>query len=237
VKLLGHRGASAEAPENTIEAFAMAMTQGAAGVELDVMRARSGELVVCHDERLTRLAGVDWLVAEKNWRDLKHLDVGSLLGFRPAKIPLLHEVFDALPAGAVVNVELKCDDFDDRGLSEAVARLLVDRSLHQRVFVSSFNPLNLVRVAASAPMLKRGFLIDPDKAWWPQAHLWAPVVATTSVHPHFSQVTQRRCNLWHQRGWQVATWTVDDVDEAKRMRALGVQWLITNRPGVLAKGL
>ncbi len=237
MRLLGHRGASRDFPENTVEALVAAMEQRADGVELDVMRCASGELVVCHDEVLTRLAGLKLEVRRTRWSELKHLDVGSRLGFRPARIPLLHDVFDALPARAWVNVELKCETTEDDGLSEAVGALVTARNLEERVFISSFNPLCLVRLANAWPALRRGLLIDPDKPWAPQAWFWLPVTARTSVHPHFSQVTAGRINRWHQRGWEVAAWTVDDVEEARRLRALGVDWLITNTPGALRERL
>jgi glycerophosphoryl diester phosphodiesterase len=64
-----------------------------------------------------------------------------------------------------------------------------------------------------------------------------PVTALTSVHPHFSQVTAERVNRWHRRGWSVAVWTVDDVSEARRLRAMGVNDVITNRPGALREEL
>jgi glycerophosphoryl diester phosphodiesterase len=233
MRLLAHRGASADFPENTLEAFRGAAEQGADGVELDVIRCGTGELVVCHDEWLDRLAGLHWDVRETPWRKLKRLDVGSRLGFAPARIPLLDEVFDALPTSMAINVELKCITTDDRGLSLAVAQTIHDRRLDERVFLSSFNPYCLVRVARAYPHLKRGFLIDPDLPWVPQAWFWLPITALTSVHPHFSQVTAERVNRWHRRGWSVAVWTVDEIDEARRLRALGVEDLITNRPGAL----
>src|SRR5215218_8651774 len=77
VLILAHRGASADFPENTLEAFMGAVAQGADGVELDVMRCSTGELVVCHDERLDRLAGRDWWVHATPWWKLKRADVGS----------------------------------------------------------------------------------------------------------------------------------------------------------------
>ncbi|HEY0880182.1 MAG TPA: glycerophosphodiester phosphodiesterase family protein [Archangium sp.] len=236
-RILGHRGASADRPENTIEAFVEAMAQKADGVELDVMRCATGELVVCHDEWLDRLAGLHWEVLTTPWRKLSRVDVGSRLGFAPARIPLLDDVFDALPSHAVVNVELKCETVDDHGLSVAVGERLTERKLHERVFVSSFNPLCLVRLAQAFPRLKRGFLVDPDKAWLPQAWGWLPVTAKSSVHPHWSQVTSERVNLWHAQGWEVAVWTVDELDEARRLRAMGVDWLITNTPGELRRQL
>lgn len=237
MRILGHRGASADFPENTLEAFLGAAEQGADGVELDVMRCGSGELVVCHDERLERLAGLPWEVATTSWRKLSKVDVGSRLGFAPARIPLLADVFDALPERMVVNVELKCEDVDDRGLAEAVGRYVTDAGLASRVFLSSFNPLCLVRLARAFPSLKRGFLIDPDKAWAPQAWFWLPATASTSVHPPAEACTAERVNRWHARGWEVAAWTVDDQVEARRLRALGVDWLITNRPGALRREL
>ena len=237
MRILGHRGASADFPENTLEAFEGAMAQRADGVELDVMRCATGELVVCHDEWLDRLAGLHWEVRTTPWRKLRRVDVGTRLGFAPARIPLLDDVFDALPDTAVINVELKCDTVDDQGLSVAVGQALTERRLGDRVFLSSFNPLCLVRLAEAYPRLRRGFLIDPDRAWIPQAWFWLPVTALTSVHPHFSQVTADRVNGWHARGWEVAVWTVDEVDEARRLRALGVDWLIANGPGELRRKL
>jgi glycerophosphoryl diester phosphodiesterase len=237
MRILGHRGASRDFPENTLEAFSGAMAQQADGVELDVMRCATGELVVCHDEWLDRLSGLHVEVLTTPWRKLARIDVGSRLGFAPARMPLLDDVFDALPKDALLNVELKCETTDDHGLSLEVCSRIVDRKLQDRVFLSSFNPLCLVRVARSYPTLRRGFLIDPDRAWVPQAWFWLPVTALSSVHPHHSQVTAERVNRWHRRGWEIAVWTVDDVDEARRLRAMGVEYVISNRPGALREEL
>ena len=117
VLVLGHRGASADAPENTLAAFAEADRQGADGIELDAMLCGSGEVVVCHDERLDRLAGLPWLVRDTPLWKLQQADVGSHLGFEPARIPTLMEVLGAVPSHFLVNIELKCSNFDDGGLS------------------------------------------------------------------------------------------------------------------------
>lgn len=237
MRILGHRGASADYPENTLEALVGAVEQGADGVELDVIQCGSGELVVCHDEWLERLCGLHWDVRRTAYRKLKQLDVGSRLGFAPARMPLLDEVFDALPSGVAINIELKCITVDDEGLALNAASKVVERHQQERVFFSSFNPWCLVRLARAYPSLRRGFLIDPDLPWIPQAWFWLPVTAFTSVHPHFSQVTAGRVNRWHRRGWSVAVWTVDDVTEARRLRAMGVNDVITNRPGALRREL
>src|SRR4051812_31629861 len=95
--LLAHRGASKDAPENTLEAFAEAVRQRADGVELDAMVCGSGEVVVCHDEWLDRLAREHWEVRTTPLWKLRSADVGTPLGFDTARIPLLEEVIDALP--------------------------------------------------------------------------------------------------------------------------------------------
>jgi glycerophosphoryl diester phosphodiesterase len=235
--LLAHRGASADAPENTREAFREAVCQGADGVELDAMVCGSGEVVVCHDERLERLAGLPWEVRRTPWWKLQRADVGSRLGFAPARIPLLGEVLELLPAPLLVNIELKCERLDDDGLAVKVARLVEERGLQSRIVVSSFNALCLLRLAAAAPALRRGFLIDPDKPWWPQAWGLAPLLSTHSVHPCAEACTPARMAVWRSAGLQVAAWTVDAPEEGARLQALGVRYLITNRPGAMRAGL
>ncbi len=233
MKIFGHRGASGDFPENTLEAFRGAVAQGADGVELDVMQCATGELVVCHDEWLDRLAGQNRELARLSLRELKSLDVGTRLGFARAEIPTLAEVFDALPPGFTVNVEIKCDTVDDHGLSVKVGAFVEREGLADRVFLSSFNPLCLVRLARTYPSLKRGLLIDPEKSFAMQGYGWLFFTAKTSVHPHFSQCTESRVSQWHDLGLEVAAWTVDDPIEAKRLQSLGVEYVITNRPGAL----
>ncbi|QSQ13494.1 glycerophosphodiester phosphodiesterase [Myxococcus landrumensis] len=235
--LLAHRGASADAPENTLEAFAEAAHQGADGVELDAMVCGSGEVVVCHDERLERLAGLPWEVRATPWWKLRQADVGTPLGFAPARIPLLEEVLDALPPQFIVNIELKCERFDDDGLAQKVADLVRRRGMSERVVISSFNPMCLFRLLAVAPELRRGYLIDPDRRWSVQAYAVSPLVSSHSVHPFHGDCTPERIAAWRAAGLRVATWTVDDASRARELERMGVSYLITNRPGAMRDSL
>ena len=234
--ILGHRGASADFPENTLEAFAGAVAQGADGVELDVMRCSSGELVVCHDEKLDRLAGRQWEVDSTPWWKLQTADVGSSLGFKPARIPLLKDVFEMLPSEMLVNVELKCITLDDRGLTEAVGHFIIENDLIERTLVSSFNAACLFRLAAQFPSIRRGQLIDPDKSFFAQRIL-TPSLARESINVHHSQITQERVGDWHANGLKVVVWTVDDPTMAADLRNFGVDMLITNRPKFIRQSL
>ncbi|HSP77667.1 MAG TPA: glycerophosphodiester phosphodiesterase, partial [Myxococcaceae bacterium] len=85
--------------------------------------------------------------------------------------------------------------------------------------------------------LRRGYLIDPDKRWAPQAYLVSPLVASHSVHPHHTDCTPERMEAWHRQGLRVAAWTVDEPARARELEELGVSYLITNRPGVLRRAL
>src|SRR2546428_798027 len=137
--LWAHRGASAEAPENTLAAFSLALAQDADGVELDAQRCASGEVVVVHDESLARTTGLGTLVTDAPYSVIRTLDAGAWKSarFRGERIPLLAETLEAFPR--LVNVELKCDRADDRGLTAEVVRVVHAARAQDRVLLSSFN--------------------------------------------------------------------------------------------------
>lgn len=234
MRILGHRGASADAPENTLPAFRLALAAGADGVELDARLCATGEVVVFHDATLDRLTGRPGRVLETSWSTLQTLEVVTPAG--RARIPLLSEVMEALPRTAFINVELKADGNCLR-LGMRVARLLSEGDHQSHVVVSSFQPLCLVALAARAPTLRRGFLLDPELPFWLQSGVLAPLVGRDAVHPADSQLTRERLNHWHARGREVAVWTVDDAARARTLAEWGVDSLITNRPGALRAAL
>ena len=235
--ILAHRGASADAPENTLPAFLEAVVQGAEGVELDVQVCGSGELVVCHDPELTRLAGVPLRVGQTPYQVLRGLDVGTPSGKGRASIPLLEEVLTALPKGMLVNVELKVDGWDDRGLARRVGALIGARSEEERVLISSFNPACLWRFKREFPKIRCGYLMEPDAPFWLHGRLLAPWLSSHSIHPHHTACTPNHMKRWGRAGLKVACWTVDSPERAVALAALGVTYLITNRPALIRQAL
>ena len=226
----GHRGASAEAPENTMAAFALAAQMGADGVELDVQRCGSGEVVVLHDESLGRTTGRAALIGETPWSVVRTLDAGARKAprFAGARVPLLAEVL--ADTRVLLNIELKSDRADDRGLTAEVVRLIGDASAGGRVLLSSFNPLCLLRARALAPRLSRALLFEED-ATWPLRHaLAAPALGARALHPQASLANPLQVARWRRRGYSVGAWTVDDVELASRLWTSGVSGIITNRP-------
>jgi glycerophosphoryl diester phosphodiesterase len=237
VHILGHRGASADAPENTLAAFQLALSQGAEGIELDARLCSSGEVVVFHDERLDRLTGRPGRVAQTPWSVLRALEVRTPAAPTTAPIPLLAEVLDALPRTAFINVELKSDRWDQTGIADVAGQLLQDGRHADHVVVSSFQPLCLARLALRFPRLRRGFLLDPDGNRVLQERLALPLVGRDAVHPHHSWVGEADVQRWHASGRTVSVWTVDEAEVARRLRDWGVDSCITNRPGALRAAL
>jgi glycerophosphoryl diester phosphodiesterase len=211
--------------------------EGAQGVELDVRICASGEVVVCHDRTLQRLAGVGWEIALTPWWKLRRADVGTRLGFAPARIPLLEDVLAFLTAPMLVNVELKSETADDAGLVARTVEVIRAARAEERVVISSFQPLCLLRAAALAPRIRRGYLLDPDRSFAIHGLLLGPPLSSFSVHPHYTEITAPRVRRWKGAGVRVAAWTVDEAEEARRLEALGVDYLITNRPAFIRDAL
>jgi glycerophosphoryl diester phosphodiesterase len=228
-RIIAHRGASADAPENTLAAFRLAREQGADGVELDVMRCRSGEVVVFHDDDLARLGGRPDAVRALTLDELRSVDLGG-----GERIPTLEEVLDVL-GPLLVNIELKTAPswggrLVDDGLAAQVSSIVFHKSVQDRVLVSSFDPLLLGRFRLHAPRVATGLLFAADQAR-PYREAWAaPIVRPTAVHPERLLVDARAMARWRARGFGVNVWTVDDPAEIRLLCALGVDGIITNRP-------
>ena len=237
--VLGHRGASADAPENPLAAFTRALADGADGVELDAWRCASGEVVVIHDEETTRTCGLRLSVPGSALPALRRLDAGGWKGarFRGERIPLLREVLEALP-GAVVNVELKArTGRPDPGLATAVARVVADAGAAERVIVSSFDFTLLKAFRGAAPRVATGLLFEP--AWHrplrvPLATAW---LRPSALHPALGLCTPRRLAGWVAAGRAVNVWTVDDPGEVARLARAGVAGLVCNAPGAARRAV
>jgi glycerophosphoryl diester phosphodiesterase len=228
--VLGHRGASADAPENTLAAFRLALAQGADGVELDVWRCATGEPVVVHDEDASRVAGRPLAIPDAALAEIRSLDAGAWRGdaFRGERIPLLAEVLDALP-GAVVNVELKARDGDHR-VARAVASLLAARGDTGRIVVSSFDAGLLAAFRREAPAIAAGLLVDDVRGARAIEALGRLRVRPSAIHPHRNLAGAAAVRRWTRGGLAVNVWTVDAPEEAERLCALGVAAVITDVP-------
>jgi glycerophosphoryl diester phosphodiesterase len=234
--LLGHRGASAFAPENTLAAFRLALAQGADGFELDVTLSADGAPVVIHDDTVNRTTDGAGRVDALTLAQLKTLDAGyhAKFGaqFAGERLPTLADVFDEFGQHALINVELKRDPSPDKSLARKVAALIREHQMGQRVLLSSFYYDNLQRVQALDPALPVGLLYDPSEPGRVAQAWLAPGVRAEAHHPHYTLFNPATRGWYRARRLRVNVWTVNAEAEMRRLIRLGVDGIITDQPEV-----
>jgi len=230
-----HRGSSLERPENSCAAFELAAAQGADGIECDVRRCASGELVVCHDETLERLAGVPVAVRDLPLAALQRLEIlEDRFPGVGARIPTLAEAIEAGGEALIWNLELKVDrHVEAEPLAHQAVKEIARLRLADRVLVSSFHPQALLSLRVAAPTIPTAWLWERKaglgRVW---DDLWGRLCASAALHPQAEAVTAAQVERWHDRGMAVNPWTVDDPEELDRLRACGVDGVITNVPAL-----
>jgi len=235
VLVLGHRGAPEAAPENTIPSFLAALELGADGVELDIVKTADGELVVIHDFEVDRVTDGTGDVREMTLEEVKALDAGSWFSeeFGGTRIPTLAEVFDALPSDVPVNIEIKSVSLGTDGIEKVLAAFVAERALHDRIVVSSFNPISLWRVKRADPDIPTALLYAPELPTFLADGWGIPIVLPDALHPEKSMVDAAYVQEAHSRGQRVNVWTVNDSAEMARLIGLGVDGIITDRPDLV----
>lgn len=223
-RVIAHRGASAEAPENTLAAFRRALALGVDGIELDVQVTRDGVPVVFHDASLRRLTGVTGPLAARTWRDLKKLRVHGT-----ETIPRLVDVLALVHGRALVQIELK------RGAQVApVVRAIRRAQAGPWVILASFELTLLRQAGRLAPDIPRMIIAegrDLKKLLGAMAALGA--VGLSLDHGalrHRSVVGQI-----HRHGGKVWCWTVNAAPLMRRLAARGVDAIITDNPALLRR--
>ncbi|MCR5760911.1 MAG: glycerophosphodiester phosphodiesterase [Sphaerochaetaceae bacterium] len=239
--VLGHRGFSEEYPENTMVSFqACADEEGVDGVELDIHRCKSGELVVCHDFNIKRTTGVDRNVEDMTWDEIKNLDAGSFKDpkFSGARIPLLQELFSSFSDRFCYDIEIKAPKtFGHKAICNDLWQMIQDYKLESSVMVSSFNPVALRRFNRTCwySVPTADIFCDDDSIPKAVRHGNGRYVSGSSyLKPERSQVTESNLNKWKK---PVISWTINTVEEAERILALPyIKGLIGNNP-LLIRGV
>jgi glycerophosphoryl diester phosphodiesterase len=246
--LIAHRGGSALAPENTLTSFTQALDWWRADVlEMDVHATRDGEVVVIHDPTLDRTTSGTGPVSERSLAEIREVDAGHR--FTPdggasypyrgkgIRVPTLAEVLTSFPQ-ARVNVEIK-----DGRAQEAVWRLVHEAGATQRVLIAAGKRADRSRfsrypgpVSASEEELRAFYLHHRLRA----AGLYRPAVDAFQLperHGNLQVVSRRLVEEAHALNVAVHVWTVDEVEDMRRLLSWGVDGLVTDRPDRLARVL
>lgn len=221
--IYGHRGASADAPENTLGAFRRALAVGADGVEFDVRTTADGVPVVLHDRDLARTTGVAGAVDDRSLADLRALPLDP-----DRAVPTLAETLALVAGRARSDLELK-----QAGIEAEVLRLLrATPSADWAISSFDWEILRAVReIDAAAPLWPLGLVAD-DALFAVAAELAAPTVALFA-----GALTPEVAARCAEAGRAVMVWTVNDPVEARRVRALGAAALCTDDPAAIGRAL
>ncbi len=231
--VLGHRGARHAAPENTLTAFELARREGADGVELDVRLDGDERVIVLHDRTLARVSG------GRETRDVEALGAATLarVPLGDDRVPLLADVLTwARERHLRVNVELKSDVSRPLALLRGVKRVVRASGVGpELVLFSSFQPAFVAALRVLVPELPGAWLVDRDGRFTRRAPAFRLVA--DGVNPQRELVVGRAMTRWKRGGAPIATWTVNEPDEARRVAALGVDTIISDRPGEILRAV
>ena len=233
--IIAHRGACGYAPENTMEAFRMALEMGADGIELDIHLTSDGQVVVCHDEKIDRTSNGQGEITSYTLDELRSMDFGyHFYGKerRGIKLPTLDEVYELIaPTNMIVNVEIKSSDPDIVPACHEIAKRY---GMEKRVIYSSFDHFQIGRMKSYDPdtFIAPLYSFNMLKPW-----NYCKDIDAKASHPKFTQIRKiedyvKEC---HERGIRVHTWTANTEEDIRFLLDAGVDAIITNYPDVALK--
>ncbi|HLJ42934.1 MAG TPA: glycerophosphodiester phosphodiesterase [Candidatus Binataceae bacterium] len=252
-RIIAHRGASGEYPENTLVSFRAAAEADAPYFELDVHLTRDRVVVVSHDANLKRTCGLDVEISDLTLAELKRADAGW--GFTSAtdtaggggagefpfrgrgiEVPALAEVFAAFPERRYI-VEIKQSV---PSLTAALLEVIERAGMRRHVLIASEEQAPLDEIRALAPTLPTGFPYHEIAGFMvslaPGAEPYRPRGDALQIPPEYESwrlVTPQSVAAAHRLGLEVHVWTVNDAAEMRAMLALGVDGIITDYPSRL----
>ena len=232
-KIFAHRGASGYAPENTLEAFALAIEQGTDGIELDVQLTKDGIPVVIHDEAIDRVTSKTGFVKDCTLKELKELTVleNKFPEYTASKIPTLEEVLNAVKSSDIqVNIELKTGIYWYQDIEQKVADLVKRAKMEDRVIYSSFNHYSIQKIKEIVPEAET-------------AYLYSDVILNVTDYAKDTRVDGLHPAVYHvkmadflkeylESGLNVRVWTVNEKTDMEWLIGAGVTAIITNYPDV-----
>lgn len=236
MNIIAHRGASGYAPENTLAAFKKALDQNCTGIEFDVQMTKDGEIIVCHDYTVERTTNGSGHIKNLTLAEIKELDAGLWFDkkFAGEEIPTLEEIFEIVPPGVLMNIEIKNLAAERRDIEKEVVDLVVKHGRIDDVIISSFDHLSLKTVREINKHIKIGvllyaYLLDP----W--SYIKAHDFDAYSIHPAEEYLHKDFVKEAHEHGYKIFCYTVNDKETANAMYKMGVDSIFSNYPDILKK--
>ena len=238
-RVAAHRGGGALWPENSLLAFQSAIALGSDLIELDVHQSRDGVVIVIHDATVDRTTDGTGAVGSMTAVDRRRLRLRGPDGVLSAeRVSTLDEVLAAAaPSHAALLIEVKEPAPGDRydGIEERVLAAVAAAGMQARATIMAFDPRTIVRVRELAARMRTSFLIEPftvERAGVrPEVTIdWARAAGATDVGLEQTLVDERVVAAARAASLVLGVWTVNDETAMRRMLALGVDILTTDRP-------
>lgn len=225
---IAHRGLSGRFPENTHIAFNAAWAAGCDGIELDIQVSKDGKVIVIHDPDTARTAGEKHLIKDSNWADLQHLDVGQ--GGKGGsnrfceKIPLLSDVVGRMPTEKIIQIEIK---HQIENMDAVIAELSALSALREDIYpqVISFDPDKIRQVKQALPHLVCFLVMDKRYPDITDRVGFAVDNTLDGLDMDYQMATPEFVREVLDAGLQVAHWTVNNNEDAKRLIAQGASFI------------
>lgn len=234
MRIIGHRGESSLAPQNTIAAFTLARLGGVDMIELDIQPLADGHAAVIHDDTVDATTNAEGLISSFTSHTIKDLDAGAWFSpyYRGERIPLLPEVISFFTQAPHPELLLEIKGvWEEQNLVE-VFSLLDQADLGHRVVVQSFEAATLATTKKLAPHLRREWLLGE---WRDDAIEVAYELDVQGVNPHGAILLEHPdfVDEMHGAGLSVAVWVLNEPTQWNAARNLGVDGIITDKPTML----
>lgn len=234
VEIIGHRGESNLAPENTLASSKLAWSVGADAVETDIYLSKDNRIICSHDANTKRTTGVSLTIKETKSNELRKLDAGSFKDekYKGEKLPFLSEIIKAVPEGKKLVIEIKCGSEVLPYLKKDIGRYGKNRSF---VFIA-FDFKTISDTKKVFPGNKCYWLCS-NPALFEKTLPLVTAAGLDGVSLSYGIINEKVAADVRNLNLELFTWTVDDPTEAKRLTGLGVRGITTNRPGWLREQL
>lgn len=230
VEIIGHRGASFLAPENTVASSKLAWESGADAVECDIYLSKDNKIMCSHDASTKRTSGQDFKIKESSSKFLRKLDVGSFKDkkYKGEKIPFLKELIEEVPDGKELVIEIKSGSEVLPYLKKEVTKAGENKKF---TFIS-FDLQTITETKKVFPHNKCYWLCSNAELLTRNLRL-IPEAGLDGVSLSYGIINKKVATEVKNLNMELFAWTVDDPSEAKRLISLGVRGITTNRPGWL----
>lgn len=235
-QIYAHRGGREWAPENTLAAFRKSLELKVDGIELDIHRCATGELVVIHDDDLGRTTNGAGYIKDATLDELRRLSAGHWFNseFDSERIPTLQETLDFVNGDCIVNIEIKNTPMDYTDIDDDLIELLKPYKFQDKIVVSSFDHKILQSFHRKQPEIKVALLAA---ARFVDLGDYATKVGATLFHPALDCCTEDAIREAHAAKLHVNAWTVNAPRDWKTCLKWGIDGIVTDDPSGLKKFL